>query len=54
MDLVRVGKAAHARHDTEDVVVGRVDTDLGGLGARDGRVREDKLKGSVVNAREVA
>lgn len=54
MNLVRVGKAAHARHDTEDVVVGRVDTDLGGLGARNGRVREDKLKGSVVNAREVA
>ena len=54
MDLVRVGKAAHARHDTEDVVVGRVDTDLGGLGARDGRVREDKLEGGVVNAREVA
>ena len=54
MDLVRVGKAAHARHDTEDVVVGRVDTDLGGLGARDGRVREDKLEGGVVNAREIA
>ena len=53
-DLVRVGKAAHARHDTEDIVVGRVDTDLGGLGARDSRVREDKLKGGVVNAREVA
>ena len=54
MDLVRVGKAAHARHDTEDVVVGRVDTDLGGAGARDGRVREDKLEGGVVNAREIA
>ena len=54
MDLVRVGKAAHARHDTEDVVVGRVDTDLGGLGARDGGVREDKLEGGVVNAREIA
>ena len=54
MDLVRVGKTTHARHDTEDVVVGGVDTDLGGLGARHGRVREDKLKGGVVNAREVA
>ena len=54
MDLVRVGKAAHARHDTEDVVVGRVDTDLGGLGARDGGVREDKLEGGVVNTREIA
>ena len=54
MDLVRVGKAAHARHDTEDVVVGRVDTDLGGAGARNGRVREDKLEGGVVNAREIA
>ena len=54
MDLVRVGKAAHARHDTEDVVVGRVDTDLGSLGARDGGVREDKLEGGVVNAREIA
>ena len=54
MDLVRVGKAAHARHDTEDVVVGRVDTDLGGLGSRDGGVREDKLEGGVVNAREIA
>ena len=54
MDLVRVGKTAHTRHDTEDVVVGRVDTDLGGLGARDGGVREDKLEGGVVNAREIA
>ena len=54
MDLVRVGKAAHTRHDTEDVVVGRVDTDLGGLGSRDGGVREDKLEGGVVNAREIA
>ena len=54
MDLVRVGKAAHTRHDTEDVVVGRVDTDLGGLGARDGGVREDKLEGGVVNTREIA
>ena len=54
INLVGVGKTTHARHDTEDIVVGGVDTDLGSVGARNGGVREDKLKGRVVNAREVA
>ena len=30
--LVGVGKSSHARHDTEHVVVGSIDTDSGGGG----------------------
>ena len=52
--LVRVGETTHTRHHAEHVVVNSVDTDLGGAGSRNSVVREDKLKGGVVNAREVA
>ena len=52
--LVRVGETTHTRHDAENVVVSGVDTDLGGVGAFDGGVREDKLESGVVDAREVA
>jgi len=37
--LVGVGKSTHARHDTENVVVGGVDTDSGGGGSADRVVR---------------
>jgi len=36
-------KASHARHNSEHVVVGSIDTDLGSLGSLNGGVGEDKL-----------
>ena len=54
MCLIRVRETSHSRHDAENVVVGGIDTDLGGLGALNGGVRENELERSVVNAREVA
>ena len=53
-NLIRVSKTAHAAHDTKDVVVGGVDADFRGVGAGDGGVRDNKLKGGVVDAREIA
>jgi len=47
-------KASHATHDTENVVVGSIDANLGSLDTLNGSVGENKLKSSVVNAREVA
>jgi hypothetical protein len=54
MVLVGISQATHTTHDTENVVVGSVDTNLSSLGALNGSVRENKLKSSVVNTREVA
>jgi hypothetical protein len=52
--LVAICKPSHATHDTKNVVVGSIDTNLGSLGALNGGVGENKLKGSIVNAGEVA
>ena len=54
MNLVRVRKTTHTTHDTEDVVVGRVDTNFRGRCTFNAGVRKNKLKCGVVNAREVA
>lgn len=54
VDLVGVSKTTHARHDAENVVVGGIHTNLGRVRAADRRVRQDELKGGIVNAREVA
>jgi len=54
MRLVRVSETTHAAHDTENVVVGSIDANLGSLDTLNGSVGENKLKSSVVNAREVA
>ena len=54
MRLVGVSKPSHATHDTENVVVGSIDANLGSLDTFNGSVGENKLKSSVVNAREVA
>ena len=53
-NLVGVGKTSHTTHDTKDIVVSGIDTDLGSLGARDGSSGDDKLKSGVVNSGEVA
>ena len=52
--LVGVGKATHARHDAEHVVVARVDANLGGVDRFHGGVREHELEGRVINAGHVA
>jgi len=52
--LIGVSKTTHATHDTENIVVGGIDTNLGSLGALNGSVGENKLKGGIVNAGEVA
>ena len=36
------------------IIINRVNANLGGVGARNGGRREDKLEDSIVNAREVA
>ena len=53
-NLIRVSKTAHAAHDTKDIVVGGVDADFRGGIAGDGGVRDNKLEGGVVDAREIA
>jgi len=52
--LIAVGKTTHTAHDTEHVIVGGINTDLGSLGTLNSCVGEDKLKGSIVNTGEVA
>ena len=54
MRLVGVGEPSHTAHYTENVVVGSIDANLGSLDTFNGSVGENKLKSSVVNAREVA
>ena len=53
-NLVAVCKTTHARHYAEHVVVGSVNADLGGLGTLNSCVGKHKLKGGVINTREVA
>jgi len=52
--LVGVSDASHATHDTENVVVNSVDTDLGSSSSGNCRSRKNKLENSVVNSGEVA
>ena len=54
MRLVRVREPSHTAHNTENVVVGSIDTNLGSLDTLNSGVGENKLKSRVVNAREVA
>jgi hypothetical protein len=51
--LIGVSKTTHTRHDTKNVVVGGIDTNLSSLSALNGSVGENELKGSIVNAGEV-
>ena len=52
--LIGISQTTHTGHDTEDVVVGGVDTYLSSLGALNSGVGENKLEGSVINTREIA
>jgi len=52
--LIAIGQPSHTTHDTENVVIGSIDTNLSSLGALNCGVGENELKGSIVNAGEVA
>ena len=52
--LVRIGKAAHATHDTENVVVRRIDTDRGARGRTNRVVGDREEERGVINAGQVA
>jgi hypothetical protein len=52
--LIAISQPAHTGHNAENVVIGSIDTNLGSLGALNSSVGENKLKGSIVNAGEVA
>ena len=52
--LIGVSKTTHTTHDTKDIVVGSIDTDLGSLGSLNGGVGKNKLKSGVVNSGEIA
>ncbi len=52
--LVGVGKATHTRHDTENVVVGGIDTDSGGGVGADSVGRDSEEEGGVIDTRQVA
>ena len=51
---IGIGKPAHTTHDTENIVVGSIDTNLGSSGTFHCSVGEDKLESSIVNSGEVA
>ena len=51
---ITVREPTHSRHYPEHVVVGCVDTHLGGRSTLNRGVRENELEGGIVNAREVA
>jgi hypothetical protein len=52
--LIAVGKTTHTGHNSQHVIVGGINTDLGSLGTLNSCVGKDKLKGGIVNAGEVA
>jgi hypothetical protein len=51
--LITVSYSRHARHYTENVVVGSIDTDLSSGSTTDSGAGKDKLKGSIVDSGEV-
>jgi hypothetical protein len=51
---VTIGKSAHARHDTKNVVVERIDAYLGRAAAKDRVERNRELERRLVDTREVA
>ena len=54
MRLIGVSKTTHSAHNTKNVVVGGKNANLGSAGTLNGGVRQNELKGGIVNAREVA
>ncbi len=54
MRLIGVSKTAHSAHNTQNVVVGGKNANLGSAGTLNSGVRQNELKGGIVNTREVA
>ena len=54
LNLITVCKTTHTTHDTKDIVVGGVDTDLSGGIQTDASGRKDKLQGSVIDSGHIA
>ena len=54
LNLIAVCKTTHTTHDTKNIVVGSIDTDLGSLSSLNSGVGKNELKGSIVNTGEVA
>ena len=54
INLITVCKTTHTTHDTKDIVVGGVDTDLSGGISSNSIGGKDKLKSSVVNSGHIA
>lgn len=52
--LIAICQPAHTGHNSQHIIVGGIHSDFGSLGAFHGCVRQDKLKGCVVNTRKVA
>ena len=50
--LIRVGQAPHTAHNSEDVVIGSVNTDLGIIPVDSGS-GEGELKGGVIDTRHI-
>lgn len=53
-NLITVRHASHSAHNTENIVIDGIDTDLGGVGTGDGSGGKHKLHHCIINAREVA
>ena len=51
---IAISYATHARHNTENIVVGSIDTDLSSGSTLNSGVGENKLECRVINAGEVA
>jgi len=52
--LIGIGDASHTAHHTKNVVVGSIDTHLGGGSSCNSSGGENKLEDCIVNAGEVA
>ncbi len=53
-NLIRVSHSSHAAHDTQNIVIDSVHTDLGGVGSGNGSGGKHELHHCIINAREVA
>ncbi len=54
MRLIGVSKTTHSAHNTQNVVVGGKNANLGSAGTLNGGIGQNQLKGGIVNTREVA
>jgi hypothetical protein len=54
LNLITVRQSSHPRHNSQNVEISSVDTDLSSGVITDGVGGKDKLKGSVINSGEIA